>query len=195
MYKGIWIFLGSTVIWRRVEQGGKSPFSLLSEPISPSSLLFEPISSSSLNVYFSFSPSSLLFPPISPSSQLFLGHFSLLPILFLPPLFVTDKIFGLLRRQFLPALANSVDIESDGWTLREGSRFEELALKQGFAREDTARERGITVERTAWQLALVDARGTGSSLLVLKSKESTVTETSSGTQLKGLGHAILGNFV
>ena len=67
------------------EQGGKSPFSLLSEPISPSSLLFEPISPSSLNGYVSFSPSSLLFPPISPSSQLFLGHFSLLPILFLPP--------------------------------------------------------------------------------------------------------------
>jgi len=46
------------------EQGSKSPFSLLSEPISPSSLLF---------------------PPISPSSQIFLGYFSLLPILFLPP--------------------------------------------------------------------------------------------------------------
>ena len=30
------------------EQGGKSPFSLLSEPISPSSLLFKPISPSSL---------------------------------------------------------------------------------------------------------------------------------------------------
>ena len=44
----------------------KSPFSLLSEPISPSSL----------NSYVSFSP----------SSQLFLVHFSLLPILFLPPL-------------------------------------------------------------------------------------------------------------
>ena len=52
----------------------------------PSSYFFEPISPSSLNVYVSFSPSSLLFPPISPSSQLFLGHFSLLPILFLPPL-------------------------------------------------------------------------------------------------------------
>ena len=59
------------------EQGSKSPFSLLSEPISPSSL----------NVNLTFSPSSLLFPLISPSSsQLFLGHFSLLPILFLPPL-------------------------------------------------------------------------------------------------------------
>ena len=67
------------------EQGVKSPFSLPSEPISPSSLLFEPISPSSLNGYVSFSPSSLLFPPISPSSQLFLGHFSLLPILFLSP--------------------------------------------------------------------------------------------------------------
>ena len=71
---------------RGEEQGSKSPFSLLSELISPSSLLFEPISPSSLNVYLTFSPSSLLFPPISPSSQLFLGHFSLLPILFLPPL-------------------------------------------------------------------------------------------------------------
>ena len=70
---------------RGVEQGGKSPFSLLSEPISPTSLLFEPISPSSLNASFSFSPSSLLFPPISPSSQLYLGHFFLLPILFLPP--------------------------------------------------------------------------------------------------------------
>ena len=71
---------------RGVEQGGKSPFSLLSEPISPSSLLCEPISPSSLKINFSFSPSSLLFPAISPSSQLYLGHFSLLPILFLPPL-------------------------------------------------------------------------------------------------------------
>ena len=61
---------------RGEEQGSKSPFSLLSEPISPSSLLFESISPSSLNVYLTFSP----------SSQLFLGHFSLLPILFLPPL-------------------------------------------------------------------------------------------------------------
>ena len=69
-----------------VEQGGKSPFSPLSEPISPSSILFEPISPSSLKFNFSFSPFSLLFPPISPSSQLCLGHFSLLPILFLPPL-------------------------------------------------------------------------------------------------------------
>ena len=77
------------VLWsfkRGVEQGGgKSPFSLLSEPISPSFLLLEPISPSSLNASFSFSPSSLLFPPISPSSQLCLGHFSLLPVLFLPP--------------------------------------------------------------------------------------------------------------
>ena len=40
------------------EQGSKSLFSLLSEPISPTSL----------NVYLTFSPSSLLFPPISPSS-------------------------------------------------------------------------------------------------------------------------------
>ena len=75
---------------RGVEQGGKSPFSLLSEPISSSSLLFEPISPSSLNVSFSFSPSSLLFPPISPSSQLYLGHFFLLPILFLPPLWTCN---------------------------------------------------------------------------------------------------------
>ena len=72
-------------IMRGVEQGGKSPFSLLSETISPSSLLFEPISLSSLNASFSFSPSSLLFPPISPFSQIYLGHFSLLPILFLSP--------------------------------------------------------------------------------------------------------------
>ena len=58
---------------RGVEQGGKSPFSLLSEPISPSSLKF--------NFFFSLLPT---FSPISPSSQLCLGHFSLLPILFLP---------------------------------------------------------------------------------------------------------------
>ena len=52
----------------------------------PPHYFFEPISPSSLNGYVSFSPSSLLFPPISPSAQLFWGHFSLLPILFLPPL-------------------------------------------------------------------------------------------------------------
>ena len=67
---------GESSYQRGEEQGSKSP----------SSLLFEPISPSSLNVYLTFSPSSLLFPPISPSSQLFSGHFSLLPILFLPPL-------------------------------------------------------------------------------------------------------------
>ena len=71
---------------RGLEQGGKSPFSLLSESISPSSLLFGPISPSSLNASFSFPPSSLLFPSISPSSQLYLCNFSLLPILFLPHL-------------------------------------------------------------------------------------------------------------
>ena len=64
-------------IWRGVEQGGKSPFSLLFEPISPSSLLFEPISPSSLkfNLFFSLLPT---FPP----------YFSLLPTFFgpfLPP--------------------------------------------------------------------------------------------------------------
>ena len=36
----------AAVIFFRGGQGGKSPFSLLSEPISPSSLLFPPISSS-----------------------------------------------------------------------------------------------------------------------------------------------------
>ena len=70
---------------RGVEQGGKSPFSLLSEPISPSSLLFKPISPSSLNASFSFSPYSLLFPPISPSSQLYLGHKILPPPYSVPP--------------------------------------------------------------------------------------------------------------
>ena len=73
-----------TGIKRGVEQGGKSPFSLLSEPISPFSLLFEPLSPSSLKFNSFFSPASLLFSPISSSSQLCLGHFSLLPILFLP---------------------------------------------------------------------------------------------------------------
>ena len=47
------------------EQGSKSPFSQLSEPISLSSLLFEPISPSSLNVYLTFSPSSLFYPYFS----------------------------------------------------------------------------------------------------------------------------------
>ena len=60
-----------------------SPY-LLSQFLPPP-YFFEPISPSSLNGYVSFSPSSLLFPPISPSSHFFLGHFSLLPILFLPP--------------------------------------------------------------------------------------------------------------
>ena len=61
---------------RGVEQGGKSPFSLLSEPISPSSLLFEPISPSlKFNFFFS------LLPTFSP-------YFSVLPSFlgpFLPP--------------------------------------------------------------------------------------------------------------
>ena len=51
----------------------------------PPPYFFEPIPPSSLNGFVSFSPFSQLFPHISPSSQPFLGHFSLLPILFLPP--------------------------------------------------------------------------------------------------------------
>ena len=43
---------------RGEQQGGKFPFSLLSEPISPSSLPFESISPSSLNVYLT-APSSI----------------------------------------------------------------------------------------------------------------------------------------
>ena len=83
---------------RGEEQGSKSPFSLLSEPISPSSLLFEPkIISSPRSIQFNSPYSQLFFfsllptfPPISPSSQLFLGHFSLHPILFLPPHITCD---------------------------------------------------------------------------------------------------------
>ena len=55
-----------------------APYFLFPHPGPSSSILSTP--------NFSFSPSSLLFPRISPSSQLFLGHFSLLPIMFLPPL-------------------------------------------------------------------------------------------------------------
>ena len=77
------------VVRRGEEQGGggvnlPSPYFL--NQFLPPSYFFEPISPSSLNCYVSFSPFSLLFPHISPSSQLFLGHFSLLPILFLSPL-------------------------------------------------------------------------------------------------------------
>ena len=54
-----------------------SQFSLLPTHPGPSSSILP-------TPNFCFSPSSLLFPPISPTSQLFLGHFSLLPILFLP---------------------------------------------------------------------------------------------------------------
>ena len=67
--------------WGGEEQGSKSPFSLLFEPISPSSL----------NVYLTFFPSSLLFPPISPSSQLFLGPFLPPPYSVPPPSFCQPK--------------------------------------------------------------------------------------------------------
>ena len=83
---------------RGEEQGSKSPFSLLFEPISPSALLF--ISSSRSTQFNSpysqpfFSLSSLLSPPIFPSSQLFLDHFSLLPILFLSPLQSRSKMLN-----------------------------------------------------------------------------------------------------
>ena len=66
-----------------------SPY-FLSQFLPPPYLLFpHPGPSSSIlpTPNFSFSPSSLLFPPISLSSQLFLGHFSLLRILFLPSLY------------------------------------------------------------------------------------------------------------
>jgi len=59
---------------RGEKQGSKSPFSLLSEPISPSSLLFEPICPSSLNVYLTF---FYLLPTRSP-------YFSLLSTFFGP---------------------------------------------------------------------------------------------------------------
>ena len=93
------------VFRRKEEQGSRSPLSLLSEPISPSFLLFEPIYPSSLNVYLTFSPSSLLFPPISPSSQFFLGHFSLLPILFLPHRSVSS-LRVVVERRFMFALCD-----------------------------------------------------------------------------------------
>ena len=65
---------------RGVEQGGKSPFSLLSEPVSPSPLPFEPIY-----------PFSLLFEPISPSSLKF--NFSFLPPPYFFPLFLPPPNF------------------------------------------------------------------------------------------------------
>ena len=56
-------------------RGVKLPSPYFLSQFLPPPYFFEPIS-----------PSSLLFPPISPFSQLCLGHFSLLPILFHPPL-------------------------------------------------------------------------------------------------------------
>ena len=108
-----------------VEQGagGKSPFSLFSEPISPSSLLFEPISPSSLNVYVPFFPSSLLFPPISPSSQLCLGHFSLLTILFLPPHFHYHWLL-------LPMSGMGLKMPPP-WSAEDGSDFDASAFHPG----------------------------------------------------------------
>ena len=53
-------------IQRGVEQRGKSPFSLLSEPISPPSLLLEPISPSPLNILFFFLPPPYFFPLFLP---------------------------------------------------------------------------------------------------------------------------------
>ena len=57
------------------EQGVNLPSPYFLSQFLPPPYFFEPISLSSLNGYISFSP----------SSQLCLGHFSLLPILFLPP--------------------------------------------------------------------------------------------------------------
>ena len=51
---------------RGVEQGGKSSFSLLSEPISPSSLLFRQISPSSLKFNLFFLPLPYFFPLFLP---------------------------------------------------------------------------------------------------------------------------------
>ena len=75
---------------RGEEQGSKSPFSLLSEPISRSSLLFI---SSSRSIQFNSPYSQLFFFSLLPTFSTyfsllptFFGHFSLLPILFLPPL-------------------------------------------------------------------------------------------------------------
>ena len=66
--------------WRGEEQGSKSPFSLLSEPISPSSLL---LISSSRSTQFNSPYSQLFFFSLFPTFSL---YFSLLPTFFyLPP--------------------------------------------------------------------------------------------------------------
>ena len=73
----------------------------------PPPYFFEPISPSFLNGYVSFSPFALLFPHISPSSQLFLGHFSLLPILFLPPPLKATKYSSDYTYSYLPCYFKS----------------------------------------------------------------------------------------
>ena len=84
--KDSWLKVIKTTIGGGGNRGVNLPSSYFLSQFLPPPYFFEPISHSSLNDHVSFSSSSLLFPPISPSSQLFLGHFSLLPILFLPPL-------------------------------------------------------------------------------------------------------------
>ena len=74
--------LKSTALKRGEEQGSKSPFSLLSEPISPSSLL---LISSSRSIQFNSLYSQLFFFSLLPT---FSPYFSLLPTCFgpfLPP--------------------------------------------------------------------------------------------------------------
>ena len=91
-----------------------SPY-FLSQFLPPPYFLFpHPGPSSSIlpTTNFSFSPSSLIFPLISPSSQLFLGHFSLLPILFLPP----------------PATRQVQREVIGGWAIDSGKRPEQHAF-------------------------------------------------------------------
>ena len=91
-YLGVKILVIIVYHFKPIEKCTNAKLTYFLSQFLPPPYFFEPISPSSLNGYVSFSPFSLLFPHISPSSQLFLGHFSLLPILFLPPLLVSFQV-------------------------------------------------------------------------------------------------------
>ena len=104
---------------RGEEQGSKSL----------SSLLFEPISPSSLNVYLKFSP----------SSQHLWGHFSLLPILFLPLYFVVRiSIFSWNRKLFIKRVIKNhrvtIALTNELYFVKNSKFqfFETLIWQQGF---------------------------------------------------------------
>ena len=116
---------------RGLEQGGKSPFSLLSEPIFPSSLLLEPISPSP----FSFLKSTIFFLPPPYFFPLFLPPPNFFWAISPSSLFCSSPLFYFDRSALSSREVGEGDVteedEDDGY----GIRF--VTLESRFENKET----------------------------------------------------------